>query len=157
MGAEAVPAQKPRSVNAAPPSDVTESPNVAVPLVNAVAVGALRLGFTMPELTVNGALLPAARVSPPEAVAVKTTPLSATLYVTPLIVIELLPLLMVPVKVPPTVPVPVVRVRVTSVVVLTLMGVPPEFCACTSTLNGVLMIGFDPPFTEVMTSLFEAP
>src|SRR2546428_8762801 len=77
-----------------------------------------------PGLTVNGALSPGASASPLVRLAVSTTPLSAFVYVTPLIVTWLAPAVIVPVRVPPNVPVPDFKVRATPVAVATFSGAP---------------------------------
>ena len=100
--------------------------------------------------TVNGALLPAVRVSPLVRVAVRITPDSALVYVTPEIVTVLVPARIVPVSVPPRTPVPVFRLRVTFVLATTLAALPPAVCDCTTTAKAVPAVGFEPPLTVVM-------
>ena len=110
-----------------------------------------------PALTVKAALLPAVRVMPLLRVAVRMTPLSAFVYVTPLIVT--LPELraIVPVRVPPRVPVPVLRVRATAVADVTLAALPLASWDWTTTLKAVPAMGLAPPLTEVIASLVGVP
>src|SRR5262249_51383953 len=81
-----------------------------------------------PASTQNPALSPAVRLSPLVRVAVMTTPDSAFVYVTPLMVTELVPAVMVPVSVPPSVPPPVLRLSDTFVLATTLRVVPAALC-----------------------------
>ena len=63
-------------------------------------------------------------VSPLVRVAVSTTPDSAFVYVTPLMVVELDPAVIVPVSVPPSVPVPVLSESETPVAATALIVCP---------------------------------
>ncbi len=85
--------------------------------------------FAAPGTTVNVELVPADNVSPLVRVAVRLTPDSAFVYVTPEIVTEFVPEAMVPVRVPPSVPVPVALVSDTPVADETLIGAFEAFCA----------------------------
>src|SRR5437763_1190435 len=74
----------------------------------------------VPPATVNAALSPEASESPLVRAAVRTTPGSALLYVTPAIVTEVVPAAIVPDVVPPSAPVPLVRDSCTVVDAATL-------------------------------------
>jgi hypothetical protein len=106
-----------------------------------------------PGSTVNAALSPAVRLSPLVRVAVSTTPLSALVYVTPLMVTWFVPAAMVPVRVPPNVPVPVFKLKLTFVAVLTLAGVPLASWDWTTTGNADPATGLLPLLTKVIASL----
>ena len=80
-------------------------PAVWVPIAPPPAASTRKL-LRAPGLTVKAALFPEGSMSPLVRVAVSTTPDSAVVYVTPLMVVELDPALIVPVSVPPSVPVP---------------------------------------------------
>ena len=136
--------------------DCTDTLN-AVPAVPVLGTAVYTSFVAAPGLTVKGALLPAVSVSPLVRVAVSTTPLSAFVYVTPLMVTEFVPAAIVPVSVPPKVPVPVLRLRPTPVLSTALDGLPLLSWACTTTENPVPAVGFAPPFTEVIASLVAGP
>jgi hypothetical protein len=105
-----------------------------------------------PASTVNGSLV--ASVSAPP-LAVRTTPGSAFVYVTPEIVTLLVPARIVPVSVPPRVPAPVSRASVTGVSTATSPSLPTPSCASTTTEKPVPAVGLVPPFTDVIASLVE--
>ena len=103
-----------------------------------------------PGSTVNGSLSSERSVAPEVAAALMTTPDSALRYVTPLMVVLVLPAVIVPVSVPPSVPVPVVRVRTRFVLTATPAGSPTASIASTLTLKALSAFGFVPPLTDVI-------
>jgi hypothetical protein len=102
--------------------------------------------------TLNAPLTPLSRTSPLTRFACSTTPFSAGLYSTPLMVIVSVALGIVPVRVPESVPLPVETVRLMPVGSKTGVGSPSSSCASTTTLNGTATPGFVPPLTLVMAS-----
>src|SRR4051812_36513105 len=105
-----------------------------------------------PARTVNAALLPDASVSPPLRDASSTTPLSATLYVSPLTVHALVFAAIVHEGAPPSVPVPLLTLRTTPVFEPTTAGLPDASFDCTATLKGVAAVGLPPALTLAIAS-----
>ena len=109
-----------------------------------------------PAPTVNGALSAEASASPLVRLAVSTTPLSAYVYVTTLIVMEPEFAAIVPVSVPPSVPVPVLRVMLRFVSAETGTALPTESCDCTTIENEFPAVGLA-GLIEVIASFDTAP
>ena len=108
-------------------------------------------GAGEPGSTVKGALSPAPSVSYRYGLALITTPDSATEYVTPTTVQELVPVLMVQKSVPPSPPVPALSSSCTPRPAGTLNGAPVPSCAWMATLKATPTVGSVPPLTLVMT------
>ncbi len=111
----------------------------------------------VPATTVKVALVPAASASPPVRVAVRLTPDSAFVYVTPSTIAVVTPASICPLNVPPKLPVPDALLRLNCVAEVTGLGLPPRSVDCTVTLKPTPAVGLVPPFTDVTASLAAGP